>query len=198
MSWGCRVTRQISIATRTELLAAASERYRAASRSEKRRILDEFVAIAGYHRKHAIRALGSTAQDAVRRKARPHRYGGEVLEALIVLWETSDRICSKRLKPLIPVLLPPLERHGKLILDSALRAQLLAVSAATIDRLLSEVRVAAAGDGAGGQDRARRCAARCRFAPSPIGRTRRRDSSRPTLWLMAAPRSRAASSKPWC
>jgi hypothetical protein len=131
--------------TRTELVAAVSVRYRAASRSEKRRILDEFVAIAGYHRKHAIRALGSTAQDAVRRKARPHRYGGEVLEALIVLWETSDRICSKRLKPLIPVLLPPLERHGKLILDSALRAQLLAVSAATIDRLLSEVRVAAAG-----------------------------------------------------
>jgi len=62
-----------------------------------------------------------------------------------VLWETSDRVCSKRLRPLIPVLLPALERHGKLVLDEALRALLLSISPATIDRLLSEVRVAAAG-----------------------------------------------------
>ena len=33
-------------------------------------------------------------------------------QALIVVWETSDRICGKRLRPLIPVLVEAIERHG--------------------------------------------------------------------------------------
>ena len=62
-----------------------------------------------------------------------------------MLWEASDRICSKRLKPLIPVLLPALERHGRIRLAEDARARLLAVSAATMDRLLSDVRLVARG-----------------------------------------------------
>jgi len=61
------------------------------------------------------------------------------------LWEASDRLCSKRLKPLIPILLPALERHGRLDLDIELRDKLLTISAATMDRLLSEVRAVAWG-----------------------------------------------------
>jgi hypothetical protein len=61
---------------------------------------------------------------------------GTAKQALIVLWEASDRVCGKRLKPLLKILLPALERHGHLKLDEALRAKLLAMSAATIDRLL--------------------------------------------------------------
>jgi hypothetical protein len=53
-------------------------------------------------------------------------------------------VCSKRLQPLIPVLLPALEQQGKLALDDRQRDR-LSISAATIDRLLSEVRLAAAG-----------------------------------------------------
>ena len=53
-------------------------------------------------------------------------------------------VCSKRLQPLIPVLLPALEQQGKLALDDRQRER-LSISAATIDRLLSEVRLAAAG-----------------------------------------------------
>ncbi|APG86941.1 transposase (plasmid) [Sinorhizobium americanum CCGM7] len=49
------------------------------------------------------------------------------------------------LKPLIPILLPALERHGRLDLSSELRDKLLMVSAATMDRLLSEVRTVARG-----------------------------------------------------
>ena len=47
----------MSKAARDELLEAARARYRDANRSEKSRILDEFAAISGYHRKHAIRVL---------------------------------------------------------------------------------------------------------------------------------------------
>lgn len=41
---------------------------------------------------------------------------------------------------MVPVLLPARERHGVVVLDEATRAKLLEVSAATIDRLLAEVR----------------------------------------------------------
>ncbi|TDX82075.1 hypothetical protein EDE05_1094 [Neorhizobium sp. R1-B] len=71
--------------------------------------------------------------------------GPDVREVLVALWEASDRLCSKRLKALIPILLPALERHGRLELNSELRDKLLMVSAATMDRLLSEVRVVARG-----------------------------------------------------
>jgi hypothetical protein len=56
--------------------------------------------------------------------------------ALIVLWEASDRVCGKRLKALLPILLPALERNGHLNLDEAIRPKILSMSAATIDRLL--------------------------------------------------------------
>src|ERR1700742_4708715 len=46
---------------------------------------------------------------------------------------------------MIPTLLPSLERHGRLKLDLADRALVLGVSAATIDRLLVETKIAAAG-----------------------------------------------------
>jgi hypothetical protein len=47
----------ISGKARRELVRAVGARYRAGSREEKRRILDEFVAVTRWHRKHAIRML---------------------------------------------------------------------------------------------------------------------------------------------
>lgn len=126
------------MATRSELVEAIVERYRSGSRSDKRLILDEFVAVTGYHRKHAIRVLRQRASKIPGNKRHSLRYGGDVREALVVLWEASERLCSKRLRPLIPVLLPALERHGRLELDAALRGKLLTMSPATIDRLLAE------------------------------------------------------------
>jgi Integrase core domain len=134
------VLRQISMATRKELLAAIGSRYRAASRSEKERILDEFVATTGYHRKHAIRALRAEAPVASPPAVRNRLYDEAVKQALIVLWEASDRLCGKRLKAAIPILVTAMERHGHLDLDPSVKQQLLQVSSATIDRLLSETR----------------------------------------------------------
>jgi hypothetical protein len=67
-------------------------------------------------------------------------YDEAVREALVVLWEASDRVCGKRLKPLLPVLVEALERHGHLRLDDVVRAKLNAASASTVDRLLAERR----------------------------------------------------------
>ena len=132
--------------TRDELLVAVAARYRAATRGEKGRILSEFAEITGYHRKHAERLLRKE-HVAERSRLRPERrvYDQAVREALVVLWEASDRICGKRLKPLIPLLIPAMERHGHLALDEKVRTRLLEISAATIDRALVAVRSTASG-----------------------------------------------------
>ncbi|WP_157267147.1 hypothetical protein [Azohydromonas aeria] len=131
------------MATRKELIETVGARYRTSTIAERSTILDEFVAITGYRRKHAIRLLSRPAAQPQKRRTRA-RYGAAVREALCVLWEVLDRVCSKRLKVMIPVLLPALIQHGKLEDDTALKAQLAQVSPATIDRLLAPVRVAAA------------------------------------------------------
>jgi len=67
-------------------------------------------------------------------------YDVAVREALIVVWEASDRVCGKRLRPLVPLLIDTMERHGHLRLAPEVRGRLLAMNAATIDRALREVR----------------------------------------------------------
>jgi hypothetical protein len=133
--------RRVSMATRDELIAALAGRYSEAGRTERSRILDEFVAVTGYHRKHAMRVLRTGPTGARHAPRLGRRICGEaVREALILLWEASDRVCSKRLKALLPVLLEAMERHGRLELDPVVRAGVLAMSAATIDRSLAPCR----------------------------------------------------------
>jgi hypothetical protein len=62
-----------------------------------------------------------------------------------VVREASDRVCGKRLRPLLPVLVEAMERHGHLRLAPEVRISLLAMSAATMDRALRGVREQAAG-----------------------------------------------------
>src|SRR3954471_20239133 len=133
--------RQISMAARDELVAAVADRYAQGDRGERGRILDEFAAVTGYHRKHAMRLLRA-GQVNRRGGPRPGRRISDeaVREALIVVWEASDRICGKRLRPLLPILVEAMERHGHVHLAPEVRARLLAMSAATIDRALHDVR----------------------------------------------------------
>jgi len=129
---------QMSKAGRRELIRSIGDRYRAGTREVKHLILNEFVAVTGHHRKHAIRLLGAVqAEQHAAPQLRPRRYGTAVSEALLLLWEASDRVCGKRLKPLIPILLQALERHGHLGLPEDVRLCILTASAATIDRLLA-------------------------------------------------------------
>jgi transposase len=83
-------------AGRKELTAAIRERYRQSTIGDSGRILDEFVAVTGYHRKHAIRVL-SVAPSELPKASRTRLYDEAVRQALIVLWEASDRVCGKRL-----------------------------------------------------------------------------------------------------
>ena len=138
--------RKMSTAARDELVAALARRYAVCTRVEKTRILDEFEAVTGFHRKHAMRVLRT---DATRRhaegKAGRRIYDDAVRDALVVLREASDRICGKRLKALMPTLVEAMERHGHLKLGPEIRTGLLAMSAATVDRSLRKVREQAGG-----------------------------------------------------
>jgi hypothetical protein len=137
---------RISMATRDELVVALAARYQSSNRDERGRILDEFTEISGLHRKHAMRLLRA-GQPNRRSGPRPGRrlYDEAVREALIVIWEASDRICGKRLRPLVPILIDAMERHGHLELAPALRVSLIAMSAATIDRALRQARAPGGG-----------------------------------------------------
>src|SRR6185437_12859181 len=133
---------QLTHAARIELARSLRRRYQAASSRAKKQILHEFIAVSGYHPKYAVHLLNAADGAAAPRRGRvrPSIYDDAARQALIVLWEASDRICGKRLKPLLCILLPALERHGHLKLDEAIRGKVLAMSAATIDRLLRAAR----------------------------------------------------------
>ena len=184
------------MATRDELVAALAGRYaRAAGRNEDA-ILDEFAAVSGLHRKHAMRLL--RAGQANRRFGpRPARrlYNDATREALIVIWEASDRICGKRLRPLVPILIEAMERHGHLHLAPEVRTGLLGMSAATIDRALRDVRERPGEESAATPRLRPRSGAVFRCELLMAGTIRRPDSSRRISWRTAVRRRKAALCK---
>ena len=130
-------------------LSAAAARYRSLSRTGKQMLLNELQALTGYHRKSLLRRLNQRAdqQQSSLRGQHRRRYGPELVEALVPLWEASDRLCGKRLHALLPQLVESLEHHGHLQLEQSVRAGVLTMSSATIDRLLAPVRSSSGGNG---------------------------------------------------
>jgi len=124
-----------------EYAQALRPRYRKVSKEEKSKMLDEFIQVTGFHRKAAIRLLNrESLLISGRRRGRQRKYGSEVAEALKEVWEASDRLCSKRLKPFLPEMARVLRRHGEQRIDASLEAQLCRISPSTIDRLLRPCR----------------------------------------------------------
>ena len=131
----------MSLTSKRELLAAIRPRYTLANRRQKQRVLDEFVAATGYHRKYAMQLLNHPPKRRVRKRGSSRvRYTGEVSAALELVWRAANCICSKRLVPALPTLVEALERHGELRLDATTCQLLCSLSPATADRLLRRVR----------------------------------------------------------
>src|ERR1700682_997736 len=97
---GNEMATKMTRGSRVELAKSLRKRYLAATIKQKQTILKEFIAATGYHPEEAVRT------------------------ALVVLWEASDRVCGKRLRALLPVILPSLERHGHLRLNGDIRSSM--------------------------------------------------------------------------
>ncbi|MDA8384079.1 MAG: integrase [Betaproteobacteria bacterium] len=126
-------------------------RYQRAKRADKAKILDEFCAVCGYHRKHAIRLLKRRrkAQPKVRPGRKPRFDHPQLLQAIRTIWLASDQMCSKKLKAALPLWIPHYEaEYGPL--EPAVKALLEEISTSTLDRLLKPIRVEMPGKGLSG------------------------------------------------
>jgi hypothetical protein len=123
--------------SRKDYLRRIYPRYRQATPAEKGRILDEFCANCGYHRKYAIRLLNGPpppppGSPPVRaRRPRGVTYGPGLLSILKAIWEAADYPWSVRLKALLPEWLPWIRRRFRL--RPELERQLLSISPRCID-----------------------------------------------------------------
>ena len=117
-------------------LEAIRERYRTASKQEKRLILNEFCSVCGYHRKHAIRLLRKRRKPLTKGPIgrKPQYNTPEFLDCLKQLWLATDQMGSKTFKAALPLWLPFYD------CPDSVREQLLKISPATMDRRLLPIR----------------------------------------------------------
>jgi hypothetical protein len=130
--------------SKKEYTEAIYKRYKKALRKEKKIILDEFCATSGYHRKYAITLLKGfkRLRKPLKKKRgrRPVYQKDEILKPLKLIWRAANLPCSKRLKVIIPIWLPGYVQEFGEMPESVTNA-LMTISPATIDRLLTPVRI---------------------------------------------------------
>ncbi len=148
----------LKMSERKSVVHEVAPRYRQAGKKEKGKILDEFVETTGYNRKYAIHVLSNEGkwylrkvdsnsrwvrlETAHRGGTRPHAgrkktYDEPVQGCILKIWRYFDHMCSKLLKAFITSNIDDLYRSKWLRLDPRCRGQLLDISAATIDRIVS-------------------------------------------------------------
>lgn len=139
------------MATRIEVSKQLRTDYRTATKAEKAAILNQFCASTGAGRSTARRYLTSKtigAKNVVRmdrRKHKPTKYSQNATKQLIKVWRMMGMPSGKYLAAVIADGLNALEAHQELVIgrsgyNPSVRAQLLAMSAATIDRYLKAER----------------------------------------------------------
>ncbi len=134
---------ELELAVRRQITKAMIKKYRKATKVEKSAILDHLGEVNGWHRDHARKALrlamaAPPGPPVPRRPREPVlAYGPEIIEALRKVWAVLDGPTGKRLAPAMPALVGSLRRHGELDITDQIAAQLVAMSAATIDRRLA-------------------------------------------------------------
>lgn len=127
--------------SKKEYLESILLRYRSSSKKQKSQILNEFCLACNYHKKHAIRLLNNHkrfTRPSPRKRGRASKYNRPaVLGPLKQIWLAANLPCSSRLRALIPIWLPFYPEP----LSEEIKKALLAISAATIDRILRSVRI---------------------------------------------------------
>ena len=128
---------------REEELAGLRQRYNGRGKEGKGRLLDEFCEQYGYERKHAIKLLGDKLPPP-NEQARPGpaRIYEPIREPIERIWQCSEQLCGKRLRPALQLWLPHYAKHYGGLLPTQ-RKLLSEVSAATLDRMLTTFKATA-------------------------------------------------------
>ena len=130
---------EMSNQAKREYLQAIITRYRAASKVEKSKILDEFATVCDYERKHAITLLsGKYVPHNGKRTGRPRKYPPEILIPHIrFLWFRMGQLSAKRMKKAYDKWLPAY-RENKI--TPQLKVLLQEMSISTLERILRKLR----------------------------------------------------------
>lgn len=149
-----------TMAQRRALTKKLAQGYRGADRKGKAEVLDTLVKLNGYNRcyagwllrhwgrKYLVRIDGQMVQlvvGAPRPRVvvpRPRRYDEPVVKVLKCIWESFDYMCGQRLAAMMKELLPVLVGTGELYCNPRTYQKLLAISGASIDRLLKPYKAA--------------------------------------------------------
>jgi hypothetical protein len=139
----------LSMSSRAEITTKFAKAYVKASKTAKGQILDQVVQVTGWSRDNARRRLTAAAQPpgagrqvAKRpRRQRNPKYSYDALKVLQKVWAASGGQCGRYLAASMALQLAALERHGELVdgrdrYSAQVRAELLEMSSATIDRYL--------------------------------------------------------------
>jgi hypothetical protein len=137
------------MASRAEITTKYARAYVKAGKGDRGRILDQVVEVTGWSRDNARRRLRAAARQqaggprAAKRPRGPRspKFSADAVTVLQRVWAASGGQCGKYLAASMRIQLDGLERHGELVdgqdrYGPAVRAELLAMSAATIDRYL--------------------------------------------------------------
>lgn len=125
----------MSLSSKREYLQRIHGRYQRAGREHKSKILDEFCEVCSYHRKFALRLLNRSLRQRCHRPGpKPIYEPQHLLPSLKDVWLLADQPCGKLLKASLPLWLPHLQ------VDEQVQRKLLAMSAATLDRMLKPLR----------------------------------------------------------
>jgi hypothetical protein len=134
---------ELSMSARAEITRTYALAYKQATRSDKSTMLDQLCEVTGWSRDNARRRLTGAAKPrpVLTRKPRAGKYSYDAVKVLQRVWAASGGQCGKYLAESMPVLLEALETHGELApgrqrFSDTVRSELLAMSAATIDRYL--------------------------------------------------------------
>ena len=130
---------EMSQKSKDEVLKLMRWRYARRGREGRTKLLDEFCALCGYERKYAIKLLRGKrrAEGKPVKKGGPHpKYGDAERTVLKAIWMAAEQPCKSRLKAAVPLWLPHYEKDYGAVGESA-RKRLLAISPATMERLLS-------------------------------------------------------------
>ncbi len=137
---------ELTLAQRKAITQAQLVKWPKATRVEKGAILDAVCEVTGWHRDHARKAIrGALAGRSARGPRRPREpalvYDDAAVALLTRCWAVLDGPTGKRLRPALPGVTANLSAHGHLAgVDPGTVDQVLAMSAATIDRRLAGAR----------------------------------------------------------